>query len=87
LTYAAERGLHDVAAILLAGKASVNHRFRGGGTALYRAVQNDDLYLAKMLIEHGADPKLLVESEGRPIRAMHMSEGMRTIIPYWDFGT
>jgi len=81
LTLAAECRLHDVAAMLLAGGASVNHRFLGGGTALVRAIMNDDYEMAKLLLEYGADYHLFVEGLGRPIYAMPMSEKMRQLIP------
>lgn len=81
LTIAAEGRLHDVAALLLAAKANVNHRFRGGGTALVRAIENDDYEMAKLLIEYLADARLFVEALGRPIYLMPMSEKMRGLIP------
>ena len=81
LTCAAEGRLHDVAAMLLAAGASVNHRFQGGGTALVRAIQNDDYEMAKLLIEYCADYRLVVDALGRPIYLMKMSEKMRRLIP------
>ncbi|MBA4148342.1 MAG: ankyrin repeat domain-containing protein [Verrucomicrobia bacterium] len=81
LTLAAEGRLQDVVGLLLAAKANVNHRFQGGGTALLRAVMNDDYQMAKLLMEYGADYRLFVEALGRPIYTMRMSEQMRRIIP------
>jgi hypothetical protein len=81
LSYAAERRLHDVAAMLLAAGANVNHRFQGGGTALVRAIINDDYEMAKMLIEYKADYRLFVDALEQPIYAMLMSEKMRRLIP------
>ena len=82
LTYAVERRLHDVAALLLAGGASVNHRFQGGGTALVRAILNDDYQMAKLLLEYCADYRLFVDALGRPIYMMEMSEKLRQLIPH-----
>lgn len=72
---------NGVAAMLLAAGASVNHRFQGGGTALVRAIQNDDYEMAKLLIEYCADYRLIVDALGRPIYLMEMSEKMRRLIP------
>ncbi len=83
LTLAAERQLHDVAAILLAAGANVNHRFQGGGTALVRAILNDDYEMAKLLLEYGADDRLSVDPPLKcPIYALPMSEKMRRLIPH-----
>jgi ankyrin repeat protein len=82
LTYAVECGLHDVAAMLLAAGANVNHRFVNGGTALVHAIVKDDFEMAKLLIEYRADARLFVEAIGRPIFAMNMSERMRRLIPF-----
>ena len=82
LTYAAERRLNDVAATLLASGASVNHRFLSGGTALVRAIQNDDYEMAKLLLEYRADVRLFVEALDCPIYAMPMSEKMRRLFPF-----
>jgi ankyrin repeat protein len=82
LTCAVEGRLHDVAAMLLAAGASVNHRFLGGGTALVRAILNDDFEMAKLLLEYRADSRLFVDSLGRPIYMMDMSEKMRQLIPH-----
>jgi len=81
LTYAAERRMHDVAAMLLAARASVNHRFLGGGTALVHAILNDDYEMAKLLLEYCADYRLFVDALGRPIYMMQMSEKIRRLIP------
>jgi len=81
LTCAVEARLRDVAALLLAAGASVNHRFRGGGTALVRAIINDDCEMAKLLLEYCADYRLFVDALGRPIYTMEMSEKMRRLIP------
>lgn len=83
LTYAAERRLHDVAVMLLVAGANVNHRFQGGGTALVRAIINDDYELAKLLLEYRADYRLFVDPPlNRPICEIPMSEKMRRLIPY-----
>lgn len=83
LTYAVERRLHDVAAMLLAAGANVNHRFQGSGTALVRAILNDDCEMARLLLEYRADYRLFIDPPlGRPIYAMPMSEKMRRLIPH-----
>jgi len=81
LTYAVEFRFHDVATMLLKAGANVNHRFQGGGTALLRAIINDDYEMAKLLLEYKADPRLFVDARGRPIYEMPMSERMRRLIP------
>jgi len=81
LTYAAEHRLHDVAVMLVAAGANVNHRFHGGGTALVYAILNEDCETAKLLVEHGADHRLFVESLGQPICMMQMSERMQRLVP------
>ncbi len=81
LTHAVERRMHDVAAMLLAAGASVNHRFLGGGTALVHAILNDDYEMVKLLLEYCADYRLFVDALGRPIFTMEMSEKMRQLIP------
>jgi ankyrin repeat protein len=82
LTCVAECRMHDVAAMLLAAGANVNHRFLGGGTALVHAIRNDDYEMAKLLLEHYADYRLFVDSLGRPIYKLDMSEKMRRLIPH-----
>jgi len=82
LTRAAESRLHHVAAMVLAAGASVNHRFQGGGTALVRAIRNDDVEMARLLLEYGADYRLFVDALGRLIYLMDMSEKMRQLIPH-----
>lgn len=81
LTHAVERRLHDVAAMLLAAGANVNHRFRNGGTALALAIANDDYEMASLLLEYKADYRLFVDAISRPIYTMLMSEKMRRLIP------
>lgn len=81
LTFAAELGLNNIVAMLLSAGANVNHRFQGGGTALVRAIINDDCEMAKLLLEYKADYRLFVDAIGRPIYAMSMSEKMRRLIP------
>jgi ankyrin repeat protein len=80
LTFAAEKSMRDIAGMLLAAGASVNHQFVGGGTALVRAIQNDDCELGRLLLEYGANPNLYVDALGRPIHAMTMSEKMRQLV-------
>jgi len=50
--------------LLLDAGADVNGRTGTGATALHTAAQNDDVEVAKVLIERGADP-LIVEENGR----------------------
>lgn len=81
LTLAAERRMHDVAAKLLACGASVNHRLRGGVTALTWAILNNDYDMVKLLLEYRADYRLFVDAFDRPIYALEMSEKLRQLIP------
>lgn len=81
LTYAAERRLHDVAAMLLAVGANVNHRFHGDGTALVCVIMKDVYEMSKLLLEYCADYRLFVDALGRAIYAMELSEKMRQLIP------
>ncbi len=81
-TLAVECGMHDVAAMLLAAGANVNHSFRGGCTALMRAILNDNYQMARLLLEYHADYRHFVHALGRPIYTMEMSERMRQIIPH-----
>jgi ankyrin repeat protein len=73
--------MHDVAAMLLAAGANVDHRFLGGGTALVCAIINDDYEIAKLLLKYGADYRLFVARLGRPIYLLDMSEKLRQVIP------
>ncbi len=81
LTLSAEFGMQDVAAIFLRAGANVNHRVRGGDTALSCAIMNNDTAMAKLLIEYCADSSLFVDRIGQPIHMMRMSEAMRRLIP------
>jgi len=81
LTYAAEFRLCNVATMLLKAGANANHRFKRGGTALVRAIINDDYEMASLLLEYKADYRLFVDAIGRPIYALPMSERMRRLIP------
>ncbi len=81
LTLAAEVRMHEVVTKLLTAGANVNHRFHGGGTALVRAIINNDYEMARLLLESGADHRLFVDALGRPIYLMNMSEKMRRLIP------
>lgn len=82
LTFCAELGLTDLAIKLLSIGANPNHRISGGGTALCFAIQNDDVRLVSALLEFKADYTLYVDSLGRPIYTMPMSERLRDLIPY-----
>lgn len=82
LTFCAELGLTDLAIKLLSKGANPNHRISGGGTALCFAIQNDDARLVSALLEFKADYTLYVDSLGRPIYTMPMSERLRNLIPY-----
>ena len=81
LTYAAQLRLHNVAQRLLVGGAKVDHRCRGGYTALCFAIKNDDFEMAKLLHEYRADDRLCVDGLGRPIHAMEMSDRIRQLYP------
>ena len=81
LTLAVEARMGDVTAMLLAGGANVNHRFVGGGTSLVRAILNNDVQAAKLLLEYGADDRLFVDALRRPLYLMEMSSEMRRLIP------
>lgn len=80
-TLAAETRQHDVALRLLGAGSNVDHRVRGGATALAFAIRNDDYEMAKLLHEHRASDRIFVESLGRPINAMEMSERIRQLFP------
>lgn len=82
LTLCAELGLTDLAIKLLGKGANPNHRFSGGGTALCCAIKNDDIRLASALSEFDADYTLYIDSLGRPIYTMSMSDQLRGLIPY-----
>ncbi len=81
LTYAAERGLLDVAGILLQAGANVEHATYLGMTSLAWAVQNADESLCRLLLQHQANPMHVVTYLGRPIWALEMPASIRKLIP------
>lgn len=81
LTYAAERGLLDVADILLKAGARVEHATCLGMTPLAWAVQNADESMCRLLLSHGAYPMHIVACIGRPIWALEMPVSIRKLIP------
>lgn len=81
LLFAAERGLKDIMLQLLKAKANPNHQAIGGVAPLCFAIEHDDIEMAKMLLEYGANDRLLIQCKGCRINALPMSEGMRTLIP------
>jgi ankyrin repeat protein len=48
----------DVVSYLLEKKMDVNQRCASGGTPLFRAVEGDFAKTFRLLLDHGADPKL-----------------------------
>lgn len=58
LQYAAETGSLELAELLIAAHAHVNHRNVWGWSPLHQAVQNVRLEIVRLLIAHGADVNL-----------------------------
>jgi|GEM_PF-4356584 len=88
LTLSVEDRLHDVALMLLEAGANVNHRLDTGATALVYAVCNNDIRMARLLLEYKADCSFefnMIDQYGNPrwqghIYEMQMSDEMRRII-------
>jgi ankyrin repeat protein len=66
---AAAVGDHAAVGLLLAAGVPVDPRQQGGFTPLHTAAHNDDVELARTLLDHGADPGLAAE-DGRDAGAM-----------------
>ncbi|MDQ8194032.1 ankyrin repeat domain-containing protein [Coraliomargarita sp. SDUM461004] len=81
LTVAAEFGMQDIVAKLLAAGANANHRFQGGGTAICWAIKNNDLEMVNLLLEYEADTSFFVEGLGHHIHQLPMSDKIRRLIP------
>ena len=58
LQYAAGTGNHELAALLIAAHADVNHRSALGDTPLHQAAYDEHLEVARLLIVNGADVNL-----------------------------
>jgi ankyrin repeat protein len=70
-----ENGIETVQ-VLLAAKALVNQQSAGGHTALITAIQNANVEIAKLLIEHDADPSLANDMGWNPL---YMAVKMRSL--------
>lgn len=70
-----ENGVETVK-VLLAEKALINQQSAGGHTALITAIQNANVEIAKLLIEHNADPSLANDMGWNPL---YMAVKMRSL--------
>jgi hypothetical protein len=57
------REFANVVSFLLEKKIDVNQRCAGGGTPLFRAIEGDFAQTFRLLLDHGADPKLTDAAE------------------------
>ncbi len=70
-----ENGLETVN-VLLAHKALLNQQSAGGHTALLAAIQNANVAISTLLLEHGADPSLANDKGWNPL---YMAVKMRSL--------
>lgn len=73
LILAADAGHGDVVRLLIQNKAKVDIANKAGDTALAAAVRKDDTVMAKILLDHGANPYLpfrVVGNSGKETRKL-----------------
>jgi ankyrin repeat protein len=80
LICAVRRGFQESVNILLARRPDVNRKDQDGHTALYYAVEEENVAMVDMLLKHGANPALDSELEWEAHRSTEIAEMLLTAL-------